>query len=83
MHLFCGCYVIYDSWEEVILWLNHLFRRDTNLTNFNNLFGFLIGNYLKLLNFVWLNARFLIRSCKFSKRKPNLKTECIAFQCRL
>jgi len=30
------------------LWLNHLFRIDINLSNLNKLFGFLIGNNLKL-----------------------------------
>jgi len=33
-----------------------------NLTNFNKLFGFLIGNNLKLLNCILLNARFILLS---------------------
>jgi len=80
MHLFCDCYVICDFWEEVTLWLNHLFRRDINLTNFNKLFRFLIGNNLKLLNCILLNARFLIYSCKYSKCKLSLNLLLVALQ---
>jgi len=54
MHLFCDCHVICDFWEEVTLWLNRLFRRDINLTNFNKLFGFLIGKNLKLFHCIYI-----------------------------
>jgi len=80
MHLFCDCHEICDFWEEVTLWLTHFFRRDINFTNFNKLFGFLIGNNLKLLNCILLNARFIIYSCKYSNRKPNLNLLFVTLQ---
>jgi len=60
MHLFCDCHVLCNFWEEVTLWLNHLFRRVIYLSNFNKLFEFLIDNNLKLLNCILLNARYTI-----------------------
>jgi len=50
------------------------------LTNFNKLFGFLVGNNLKLLNCILLNALCIIYSCKYSKRKPNLNLLFVALQ---
>jgi len=35
------------------LWLTHFFQRDINLTNFNELFGFLVGKNLKLPSIVY------------------------------
>jgi len=48
--------------------------------DFNKLFGFLIGNNLKLLNCILLNTRFIIYSCMYSKRKSNLNLLFVALQ---
>ena len=59
-------------WEDVGSWLSVFREKNITLTNFNKLFGFPhFEDFTILLNWLLLNARFIIYRSKYTKLTPN------------
>ena len=77
LHLFCTCIHVLKFWNDISSWLNHNFKFDIILNDFNKLFGFEhfeSNAKANVLNYFLLNARFSVFRQRCSNTKPVIKS---------